>query len=518
MKTKNIFHIPAILLTVVCMTGSLFVLPVSAGKSEIVLDESTIQSEIDSSRWNDPSEQVIAQDGVLVFPSDSTEETKLITKAGVQCNDALDILVSAEANMQFVNLPKDKKFVLAFGLKTIESELGEAGNIEIAFTNDDGVKASVVAYTQEGECVELVSAKSCGAGKQANVNAVITTEGKLRLTVNEREICNVKLPESGEGRVGFLQTGSCEVKISNVNIKFYKYDNPQNCDISEDFEKGEYNKNLLTSQEVHGSYFDGPSRVCIEEYEGSQVYMVYNAGANYLGTMYKYSNFEISFDVPQLIRADQEDEDGNIVRGKSAAFGVAFGGAGTDFQTWGYTSSADMVLFNQNSSVSSMNNGYATIHPDYPFFSEDCTRGFSVKISVIDAVVTAYLKWMDETQYKEVVSYDLKGETPLGTIQIWTTGMGNFAIDNLKIVNKDKNPNLVEVDYASSVIEIPEDYQYEPMKMEYMQEEEEKSEWTFRWYMVVVIVAVVCVVSFITFVVIFRLKNKSRKDGVQHEE
>ena len=41
----------------------------------------------------------------------------------------------------------------------------------------------------------------------------------------------------------------------------------------------------------------------------------------------------------------------------------------------------------------------------------------------------------------------------------------NMSIDNLVIKNTDVNPKLVEVDYQSSVIEGPKDYDYKPMEL-----------------------------------------------------
>ncbi len=514
MKKRKIHNL-ALVLAVILMAGSSYVLPVSAGRSEISIDKSSVQEVIDVSKWSNPTEEVFAEGGTIVFPADSSEEARFITKTGALLNNQLDALADATATIQFDKLPAGEKFVMALGLASSESVLGDPGNLEIAFTNDSGFKVAVTAYSQDGDAKEILAAKSLGTGKQVKVDAQITMDKGFRLRINGKEFCNLTLSEVAKGRVGFLQSGSCSVRISEPVIKYYRYDRPETCDIFEDFEKGTFNENLLTSQEALLSYADAPTRVCVEEYNGSQVLMLCNAGPTYLGTMHQYSNFELSFDVPYLTREQEVDENGYLVRGKGAAFGVAFGGEGSDYQDWGYTTSADMVLFNQNSTVSSMNLSHFAQDANYPFFAPECKKGFSVKVSVVDAVVKAYIKWMDETEFKEVLSYEFLGETPLGYVQIWTTGLGNMAIDNLKMVNKDADPNLIEVDYASAAIEIPEDYDYKPLGLVYAPKEEQV---VFEWYMLIAGAAVLCVLAFGVAIVIKQIKTKKRKDGAFHEK
>ena len=514
MKKNKIVRCFAMLLSAILITGTFSVLQVSAGTSESVLDASTIQNDLDEALWNNPTGEVIAKNGAVLFPANSTNEARLITRRSANLNEGLETLVGVKANLQFKKLPKGKKFVVAFGLGNAESMLGEPGNIEIAFEKKGSLTATVTAYTKDGEAERILAETGCGSASGATVDAQISTDKKLKLLVNGKVLCNTTIPEDGEGRVGFLQTGSCQVTISDVEIHLYKYDAPENCNISEDFESGTYNANLLSSQEVHAAWADAPARACIEDYERNKVYMLYNVGATYIGTMHKYSNFEMSFDVPYLTRVQEEDEDGKLVRYKSDAIGVAFGNAGPDFETWGFQSTGDMILFSQDSSISSYKSGHNAKDENYLFFDQNCTKGFSIKVTVIDTIVTVYLKWMDETEFKQVNSYKLGNETPTGYIQIWTTGTGNFAIDNLNIVNKDFKPNLVELEYDSAAIEIPEDYVYQPMDRVYLPVEEEKE---FPWYMITAAVATTCVLTLAVTFAVKKVKNKKEKGGVHGE-
>ena len=116
-------------------------------------------------------------------------------------------------------------------------------------------------------------------------------------------------------------------------------------------------------------------------------------------------------------------------------------------------------------------------------------------VSVIDSVVTVKIKWIEEKGFTEILRYELSGETPLGYVHIWTTGNNsNFAIDNLSIKNKDENPQLIDVDYKSALIEKPADFKYEPMSAKYMEREQEKE---ISPYLLIPFVALICVFAFL---------------------
>lgn len=514
MKKSRILQRLALLLTVVMVTCGAPSLSALAGTSEIIIDSETLLEEINESKWNNPDGKVQADNGTAVFPEDSTEETRLITRTAVRLSPQLEQLACVEAKVDFKNLPQGKEFILAFGLATVEALHGQAGNIELSFTNNNGLVFGVTAYDENGDALEILAAQKIGSISKTTLSAVITTEGHLVAKINGKQVCDKALPVSGEGRIGFLQTGGCHVRVSEMKVTSYRYETPENCDIFEDFEKGEFNKNLLTSKMPLSQKLYYPQRIAVEEYEGNQVLMFYNSGPGYIGTTHPYSNFEISFDVPYLQREDEVDEEGNIVRCKSELIGVSFGGETADYKTYGYTTATDMVLFRQNNMVSFLNSGDPTYPEKYKFFDKEA-GAFSIKVTMVDSLVTVYMKWLEETEYTQVNSYYMNGETPTGYVHIWSNGRGNFAIDNLSIKNLDKQPQLIGVKYASSNIAKPEDYNYQPMEMVYASLADEEVDNTFPWHLLVIFTAIACAV---VFGVVIAIQYAGARKGKRREE
>lgn len=517
MKKNKIKKALSFLLVMTVLSVGICYMPAEAGSSDIIIDSATYTEELDNAVWNNPDGDLVIDKGAIVFDNASSEFTRLITKTAVKATAEVSELVKAEATLQFTNLPANEKFAMALGVKRIESMQGDSGNVEITFANNGGLTVSVIYYNEDGEEVVLAGEKNCGSiSGQTSVEAVVTTKQLLSVKVNGKQFFEVELPVSGEGRIGFLQTSSCGVRISNIKIVSHLYDSPENCDIFEDFEKESFNANLLTSKMRGASYVCWPSGTGIRECNGSQAFVYTNAGECYIGTKYTYSNFELSFDVPYLQRQNTLDEEGNLVTARSNQFGISYGGQASDFDYAGYTDAVtDVLWFTGNSTISSMKTenvvDLATL--GYPIFSKECDRGFSVKMTMADSVVKIFMKWLDETEYQEVFEYQISTITPTGYLHIWTIGPTNMAIDNLKIANTDVNPQLVPVDFKSSIIEGPGDYDYQPMEKVYETESEEG----FDWYMILPIVGAVCLVGLGSVIAISKIRNKKGKDGDRHE-
>jgi len=511
---KRINKCISFFLMTIIVTGSINILSVTAGASHIVVDNSSFEKELDSTLWNNMEGDVQIQNKALVFPKESTDATKLITRVDARISEAFDSLVDVTTTMTFTQLPDEKKFILALGLASVEAEMGEPGNVEIAFVNEGGLKVSVKAYDLDGNAVALADNVNCGSvNGNTKVDAGISTKGLLTVKVRGKEVCQAQLPCSGEGRVGFLQTGSCGVTITDLYIASYKYDTPENCNVFEDFEKEAINTNTLTARITEASPTYAPTRLTIQKIDGNRALLFENSSTTYIGTQYKYSNFEMTFDVVYLQRINKEDEEGNVVIPKSDTFAVSFGDEAADYatNTWGYDSSSEVIAFVRDSSIQSIKTeqvAYADAK-GYAFFHKDCDKKFSVKVSVIDSVVTVGMKWLEEEKFTEIIKYNLAGKTPLGYVHIWTMGTNdNLAIDNLSIINKDANPKLLDVDYKSALIEKPADFNYQPMEAEYLKVKEKKE---FNPFLIIPIVAGVCVVAVIADVMIGKAKKTNKK-------
>lgn len=510
-RLKSILVLAAVLVTS-CFT---YVLPVEAGQLTNVIDTSSVDKEINSAYWNNVDDDVSAEEGVIVFPEESTEDTKLITRNLARVAEGVESLVEMRANLKFDKLPENEKFVLAFGLSSIAASIGEAGNLEIIFENKGGLKLSVIAYSQDGEAVELLKEKAAGSLSGTDVKIVISTNQKLTLRVGSSQIYQGDIPFMPEGRIGFLQTGSCAARVRDIYIETYQYERPENCDIYEDFEDGEFNANLLTSVlRASRSNSDSPAVLGIDEINGNHAFRFYQVTTGYIGTMYDYSNFEMSFDVPYLRRNVELDEDGKQVEARSNDMIVAFGLTGNTFSNDMWTGGPEYLLFTRRNTIATYTGHTASVASNYPFFDGPNDKGFSVKLRVMDGQVTVYLKWMEETEWTQVMNYSFT--TPTGTISIWTAG-GDYAIDNLKIVNKDSQPNLIDVEYKSNVLKNTGDWEYEPTEKVYA-EKKVVEEDGFSWYVLIPIAIGVCILEIAVTQIIKKVKNRKKKEGNKFEE
>lgn len=507
----------AVLLSVAFLSSGVLSVTALAGKSDIVVGNSSFAEEISELDWSNPDGDVISENGVLVFPKESTEETRLITTALVQSNEELEELFHASVTMKFTSLPENEKFALAFGLQSIEAYQGEIGNVEITFQNNGGISIGVVAYDDAGDEVVVAEPVTCGSlNAKLSVDAVVTSGSKLTLKIAGKTICNeTKLPVTGEGSIGFVQTGGCGVQVSDINIVAHKYDTPENTNIVETFDNG-MNSNVFSSKTSWASKWY-PHSLSVMEYEGDNVLMFERCATAYIGTRHEYSNFEMTFDMPFLQRVEERDEEGNVIEPKPFNFVVSFGGDSVDSATYGYTKAADAIVFSSSSTVSNLRAEHTGRDENHLIFDPKNDKGFSVKLSVIDAVVTVGLKWLGEHDYSTVLTYTIPNGTPTGYIHLWSVDIGNFAVDNITITNKDMNAKLIELEPKYDSFERVADFNYEEAELNFKKPETE-NEKDFQWYSIILLSGISAVVllagGFVTGEI---LKRRNKQEGGSDE-
>ena len=487
---------------------------VSAGSSDIVVDNTSFSEGLDTAKWNSVSGDILVENGQIVFPQNSTGNTRLITKLAATKSSRHEELFSADYQLSLNKLPAGEKFIVAFSLSSIEAYYEESGNVELVFENNNGVKASLVAYDEDGNAIILAEPQNYGVsgGSVVRISANAYVDQNLNIKVNGKSVYNEACPVELEGRIGFLQTGNCEVRISSVNIVSHKYDTPENTNIVEDFESGSINVNTLTSKMTSScNYF--PSGIQVEEYNGSNVLMFRNANMGYFGTKHQYSNFEATFDVPYMLHTSILRENGTILTPNHSAFIFAIGGESDEYSTFGYGTASDALVFNSTKVYSMRGEQPSAIFSDKNFYDKQSTDGYSVKIKVVDTMLSVSMKALDETEYQEILSYKMGNATPIGYIHIWSNGQANFAIDNFKITNLDKDGQEVELDYQDGFVTGYEDWEYKPMEVVYL----EQSDKGFNWTMIIVYAAIVSVVIVVVGIVVSKMKGMSKKRGEANE-
>ena len=512
-----------LVLVTALLAGSTVATPVLAGERTSMttfMDSTGALNEMD---WNRGDENITCTDGKLVIAGDtSTADTKIISKTKALVHSAVKEMINVSASLRLTVLPKGEKFILAFGLTGVEAYQGDNGNIEVTFENNNGIQCSIIMY-QGGEAVELMGRKkiSVSMNKEFAFNANITNEGLFTVKINGSSIYSQKLPVSGEGRFGIIQTGNCGAVFTKLENKCSFYDQPQNSNIFEDFEDGEFNTNELVAHMLSSNGLE-PVNHSVQDLNGNKVMMFRNVEKAYLSTAQEYSNFELSFDVPYYLRQELYDDNGDCIAYKCGAFAITLGeptaypkGASD------YAKGIDWIEFGSTYASSVSLKKYQVNTKDLGIFDADSVSdGFSVKLSVIDGHSILQLKKIDAKQWITVAEADYESFRS-GYISIWSLRNGNFAIDNFKLENKDNNPNLVEPEYHGSKF-VVEDFKYEPSPLVFREDvegvvEEEKTSVTPILPLVLVSAGSVVVVAVI-IVLVLKSKRKKRNGGIQNDK
>lgn len=483
---------------------------VQAGVRDIIIDNASFAEKIDKTIWNVPEDGVVSEDNKLVFLKESSTYTRIIAKQRMEKDASFENLFTADITMIPQTIPEGENFIFAFGLSSVEAISGEAGNVEILLGNNgSAMTVGVMEYGEDGNENVLLSAKNCGISLSRKICLSVTASmtGELSVKVNGNNIFDGKFSVSGEGRVGFLQTGGCAVSISDMNIVAQSYDRPENCNVNETFDNGTMNVNTLTSKLINTTNYY-PSVCEVMEYNGNSVLMFKNCGLAYISTQYQYSNFELTFDLPYIQSDNEVAEDGAILEQRSNWFGVSFGDELIHYSDGGYVNSPEMLTFGTDSSVVASVAQLGYRDDSHLFFDKE--RASTFRVSVIDTNVTVEVKWKDEATFTTLLSYRIGNETPTGYIHIWSGNPSNFAIDNIQIINKDESPNLIDVEYKSGLIEAPEDYDYEPIQAT-MKEEGKKQ--GFNWYYLIPAAAFLGIAAIGVCVVIKNTRGKKVKGG-----
>ena len=485
--------------------------PVQAGLSRTEISTASCVEEMDEGVWSNPDGDVIGTNGVISFPKDSTDASRIISRTTLAFSQYVDVLLDAEFTLDFVTLPKDKQFIFAIGIQSLEGMPGDSGNVELRFSNNGGLKAEVVACGADEDAIQIAKSTACGNVRSGvKVKVQLSSNQNLKVVVGGKTVCNATLPSKAEGNVGFLQTGSCEVKVKGMKCTFYRYDRPENTNLEEDFEEGIFNSNLLFSRMLTGS------KMNVEEFNGSNVFMFKDAKIGYIGTKHMYSNFELTFDVVYNQNKDLLDENGQVILAKTWAMGVSFGGDAVEYQGQDYTKATDLIVFSGNRAYShNTEEEFSGTPVEHLYADGDCDRPYNLRISVIDGVITVGVRWLHETKYEDYLTYTLDDVSP-GYVHIWSPSgfSSSFAIDNIKLTNKDKDANLIDVEYQSAKIDIPEDFHYEPQGMVYKPTEVVEEE-TGSNYWIIAVVAGGCALALGFTVGVVSVKNRKKKEGAQ---
>ncbi len=475
-----------------------------AGSSEVYIISST---SIDATSINSGdfsiTGKVAAENGKAKFNALSEKE-KLTTKTKAfnLKEYGVKTLLDFSSTLNFSSFAENGNFSIAFGLNSLRSETGAEDSFAVNVSYDSGRKkfsVGVSEYTASGENA-VYSPMIIGA-MQINRDVIfkvyVDTDRNLAVSAKPagasaetKLVSGYTLNVNPEGFISYISNGRNEITLSNPQILVYDYDAPETIDYIETFDNNGYNSNVFYSASTASPIT--PSSLSVEN--GALRFK--NTAAAYISTRYKYSNFELSFDITDMAREATFDEKGNVVSLINSWFGIAFGVNSIDeapdtttrYSTWLQLgrvipgvddfvtpSNVHYLLWDNNGNWNNVTD--PQFMTDFnPWSTKYDKEVINVKFSVTDGLVELFMKIDGDPEWGEpYFSYDF-GRVKTGYVRIFTAGntaieskgieyndVGNFTIDNLSIKDTDhENAKklLSAPEYKSNLWGKTPDYDY----------------------------------------------------------
>lgn len=475
-----------------------------AGSSEVYIASST---SIDDTSINSgdflTTGKVAAENGKAKFNTLSEKE-KLTTKTKAfnLKEYGVTTLLDFSSTLNFSSFAEDGNFSMAFGLNNLKNETGAEDSFAVKVNYDSASKKfsiGVSEYTKDGE-ISVYAATVIGAikiNRDVTFKVFVDTDCNLTVSVlptgassETKLVSGYGLNVNPEGYISYISSGRNEITLSDPQILVYEYDAPETIDYTETFDKNGYNSNVFYSASTASPIT--PSSLSVEN--GALRFK--NTAAAYISTRYKYSNFELSFDITDMARTATFDDNGNVVSLINSWFGIAFGVNSIDeapdtttrYSTWlqlgrvvpgveNFVKPANVhyLLWDNNGNWNNVTD------PQYmtdfnPWSTKYDGEVINVKFAVTDGLVELFMKTDGDPDWGEpYFTYDF-GKVKTGYVRIFTAGntgietkgieyndVGNFTIDNLSIKDTDhENAKtlLPTPEYKSNLWRKTPDYDY----------------------------------------------------------
>lgn len=475
-----------------------------AGSSEVYIASST---SIDDTSINSgdflTTGKVAAENGKAKFNTLSEKE-KLTTKTKAfnLKEYGVTTLLDFSSTLNFSSFAEDGNFSMAFGLNNLKNETGAEDSFAVKVNYDSASKKfsiGVSEYTKDGE-ISVYASTVIGAikiNRDVTFKVFVDTDRNLTVSVlptgassETKLVSGYGLNVNPEGYISYISSGRNEITLSDPQILVYEYDAPETIDYTETFDKNGYNSNVFYSASTASPIT--PSSLSVED--GALRFK--NTAAAYISTRYKYSNFELSFDITDMARTATFDDNGNVVSLINSWFGIAFGVNSIDeapdtttrYSTWlqlgrvvpgveNFVKPANVhyLLWDNNGNWNNVTD------PQYmtdfnPWSTKYDGEVINVKFAVTDGLVELFMKIDGDPDWGEpYFTYDF-GKVKTGYVRIFTAGntgietkgieyndVGNFTIDNLSIKDTDhENAKtlLPTPEYKSNLWRKTPDYDY----------------------------------------------------------
>lgn len=484
---------PLIAAFVLCVVPILSPSAAHAGSSTLtVADKSSISSGIDVAKWLNYG-QVKGKDGKIVFDDDVRSSGRLVATTKIQdySDYGMEDIFNAEYTMKIDDIPTEEgnRFALAFGINDIEGKLGSTGSTEIYFVkSEDALKVGVSRFSENGEVkiAEPISVDRLSFGAKFTVNASLNADGVMAADISaaggskvallNEENSPLNFGHSTEGYTVIGQNGKCTAEISSIKIKAFRYFNAETpLEITENFDNGHYNRNAFFSRALNeetGGYSGG----CYVE-NGA---LKFDVLSSFISTVYRYSNFELTFDLVDAQREDKLDDNGNVLTPavNNSWFGISIGAEENRGVFDNHVRGGVLLTMLAREDAMRVYNPYPDLYavdgnflvsypeaykaPEMQILNKDnAGRIYNYKVTMQDGKFGLWYKLSDSESFPAVplVEFDL-GYTPYGSVAIISYVYTGYTIDNIKIVNKDIAPKIVTITYEENGMKQAEDFKY----------------------------------------------------------
>lgn len=383
---------------------------------------------------------------------------------------------------------QDNKFGFVFGLAYSGAAAETRNSAFVYFTENDGdIYLGLNKYDSAGRaenCISpmLIKDKTVtGRQNTFRLGVVVEENGGIRIFIDDN-----LLVEKSDANIAF--DGYMGLAQTDVNV--WQADNfvatgtsnyvPSTINVAENFDGNAFNVNAIYSY----AYINYEDDCYLKPVNG--VLEFKNVSTAFVSTMYVYSNYELAFDITDIQRVAEYDEDYNVVKPISNKIGVSLYSEDYNIVT---NKGISLEFCPENSSnVSEASGTKAVILKDgeplyevslsdkFNLWNKDFTgKVFNVKIILTDGEVTLFIKSSEETGYEKALTYDF-GNASQGYIKIYASGTSkamavksdlsedsvcNFSIDNLSVKNDDyDNSANIYIDYKSSAVRSSVNYEY----------------------------------------------------------
>ena len=384
------------------------------------------------------------------------------------------------------------KFGFVFGSPKLRSEIEAAGTTFLWFEKVDGAFVYGITAYGELENKELVGETTLSETQASAlaIDMLVTASGKLSLSFNGATVYESTEGNevNGNGYIAFAHQGeevlsgeTTQAKVIGLNILNEYYAKPATPETTrEKFDNNEFNTeewHLQSSTAYKGGIFAKNNSLVFDHVGQNSAF----------AAKHEYSNFQLEFNVSDVLHEGRIADNGWIVQA-SCWLGVEFGREAADAGAIGSPDWAYMIYFeglvdgegnHGNSTRMGFlhgREGYLALGVQFPEKYAFMNRGFTdevrVRIAVCDGQLGVYLKLVDEYEWYKLYSYSFaKGYTPKGFVSL--RGMGNqfiggrtyyqstsMTIDDILLMNLDKNPNTVNVGFTSNIVPPTKDFEF----------------------------------------------------------